>query len=145
MKTVTRSLVVATLGLAALAFSGSAHADEGCDVVDFQGAPIEVCPPPDPGPVCWLGWFLGATIVVCGDELPEGATYHKNTPWAGQPIVALPTAAADVAPVAVVEAASEHPADLDLVTDPQENLVGAPKPVWLLQLLALLAANGGGF
>jgi hypothetical protein len=124
MRIITRSLVVATLGLAALTFSGPAHADEeSCEVVDFQGAPIEVCPPPEPGPACWNGWFLGATIVVCGDELPEGATYGFSTPWEGQPIVALPTAAADVTPVAVVEAASGPALDLDLDVAPQRNLV----------------------
>jgi hypothetical protein len=101
MRFITRTLATITLGLTALALSGTAHAEDGCQVVDYQGAPATICSPPDPGPICWDGWYQGAPVEVCGDQLPEGTTYHDATPWAGEPIVAHPSTS-DAPPVAPV-------------------------------------------
>jgi len=100
---ITRTLTAITLSAAALAFNTAAHAEDDCYVVDYQGAPLTICPPPEPAETtCRTGWYQGAPIEVCGENLPEGTTYAANTPWAGEVVVSHP--ATDAPPVEVVPA-----------------------------------------
>jgi hypothetical protein len=126
MRIITRTLATITLGLAALALGHASPvaADDGCEVVDYQGAPATICPPPIPDPTnCYTGWYQGAPIEVClptGETLPEGTTMADGSP------VVYHVSADYVPPAAVAEAASAPAIDLDLVADPQGNLVVAP-------------------
>lgn len=143
-----KTTITLAVALAATLIPTGTHADTagGCEVVDYQGAPLEMCPPVEPDPTnCYTGWYQGAPIEICmapGVTLPEGTTYHDGTPWAGQPVVihdrtghvrpeatppttTPPTATAAAAPV---------------TTAP----VTTPAPLaWLDDLQARLVENGG--
>lgn len=75
----------ATLSGALLVSANTATADEGCTTVDYQGAPLEMCPPVEPDQTnCYTGDYQGAPIEIClptDERLPAGTTYN------GAPVV----------------------------------------------------------
>lgn len=106
-----RKLIIALAVVAAsLSFGTGAPATAGCEIVEYQGAPIEVCPVPVPDPTnCYTGWYQGAPIEVClptGESLPEGSTFN------GEPVV-FHVSAEYVAPVAVAPPTVLVPHDPD--------------------------------
>ena len=65
-KTLTATAII----VAASTVAGQASAQTDCYTVDYQGAPLEVCPPPIPDPTnCYTSDYQGAPIEVC---MPTG-------------------------------------------------------------------------
>jgi hypothetical protein len=81
MKTLIAAI---TLLAAAIAVPSVGNAEE-CTTVDYQGAPLELCPPVEPDPTnCYLGDYQGAPIEVC---MPTGWTPDPSWTFQGAPIV----------------------------------------------------------
>lgn len=70
--------------LIAWGFSGIGHAEEGCTIGEYQGAPIEMCPPQEPDPTnCYTGDYQGAPIEIC---MPTGWEPDPSWTYKGEPI-----------------------------------------------------------
>jgi hypothetical protein len=133
-----RTIVIAGLtSISALVVPTVAQADdiatEGCTTVDYQGAPLEMCPPREPDPTnCYTGDYQGAPIEIClptGEKLPEGSTYN------GAPVVYH--VSKDYVPPATVEVAApvvERSAPASAPADP-----AVPDMTWVADYVAFLA------
>ena len=81
-KTLTAALIAAT---ATITYSTGASAETECYTGTYQGAPIEVCPPPIPDPTnCYTGWYQGAPQEVC---MPTGWVPEADWTIDGEPLV----------------------------------------------------------
>ena len=81
IKTLTATAIVA----AAVLVGSPAAATDECYTGQYQGAPIEVCPPPIPDPTnCYTGWYQGAPQEVC---MPTGWVPGADWTFNGQPLV----------------------------------------------------------
>ena len=80
-KTLTAGVIIVA---AALVASPAAATDE-CYTGTYQGAPIEVCPPPIPDPTnCYTGWYQGLPQEVC---MPTGWVVLPSDTINGEPLV----------------------------------------------------------
>jgi len=71
--------------LVVVATPSNASAADGCETVDYQGAPVDVCPVPIPDPTnCYTGQYQGAPVEVC---MPTGATLPEGSTIDGEPVV----------------------------------------------------------
>jgi hypothetical protein len=101
-----RTTVIAGLAsIAALAVPAAAQADDTtaeCRTVDYQGAPLEMCPAQEPDPTnCYTGDYQGAPIEIC---MPTGWVPDPSwTTHQGEPIV-MHVSKDYVAPVTTVDA-----------------------------------------
>ena len=113
-KTLTAGVIIVA---AALVASPAAATDE-CYTGTYQGAPIEVCPPPIPDPTnCYTGWYQGLPQEVC---MPTGWVVLPSDMINGEPLVihvskdyVAPVVEVVVAPNDVIEVrsnATEAPA-----------------------------------
>ena len=81
IKTLTTAAIIAASALVA---SPAAATDE-CYTGEYQGAPIEVCPPPIPDPTnCYTGWYQGLPQEVC---MPTGWVPEADWTINGEPLV----------------------------------------------------------
>jgi hypothetical protein len=122
-------IIVATTIAILAAVPAVAHAQDpdpatGCYTGDYQGAPIDVCPTPEPDPTnCYTGDYQGAPIEIC---MPTGWTPDPSWTYQGAPIVmhvskdyVPPVVEPAAPPAATVPAAPAEPvaADLGWVAD----------------------------
>lgn len=110
-------------------FSDIGHAEEGCTTGEYQDAPIEICPQPEPDPTnCYTGDYQGAPIEIC---MPTGWTPDPAWAYQGEPIQ-MHESKDYVAPTTVPEVAvvSSH------IAQPE-------KTTWLDELQAALVEGGG--
>jgi hypothetical protein len=125
----------ALLAASVLASADAATADDACSTVDYQGAPLEICPEREPDPTnCYTGWYQGAPIEIClptGEKLPEGSTYN------GAPVVYH--VSKDYTPPAQSVAAAHPiaPPPITAVTAPTSP-PAEPAPIWVNEYVALL-------
>ena len=81
-KTLTATIIFAAASIAA---GAPASAETECYTGTYQGAPIEVCPPPIPDPTnCYTGWYQGAPQEVC---MPTGWVPGADWTFNGEPLV----------------------------------------------------------
>jgi len=119
-KTLTAALIAAT---ATITYSTGASAEAECYTGWYQGAPIEVCPPPIPDPTnCYTGWYQGAPQEVC---MPTGWVPDADWTFNGEPLV-IHVSKDYVAPL-VVEAVA--PAITTVEHAPAPVAVRAPETV----------------
>jgi len=81
IKTLTTTAIIAASALVA----SPAAATGECYTGEYQGAPIEVCPPPIPDPTnCYTGRYQGAPQEVC---MPTGWVPDADWTIDGEPLV----------------------------------------------------------
>jgi len=108
MKTI---ITIAALAAAVLVAPTTTNAQEGCTTVDYQGAPLEMCPPVEPDPTnCYTGDYQGAPIEVC---MPTGWVPDPTWTYQGEPIV-MHVSKDYVAPVAEAPVVATPAAVLDV-------------------------------
>lgn len=119
----TRSLIIAAALIAAVTSGAATAATEECTVVDYQGAPIEMCPPQEPDPTnCYTGDYQGVPIEIC---MPTGWVPDPTWTYQGKPIV--------------MHVSKDYVASVVTAAP-----VITPAPVsWMDELQAVLVANGG--
>lgn len=128
MKKIAVSIILAA-GVVAVPVTASAQT-EGCTTVDYQGAPLEMCPPQEPDPTnCYWGDYQGAPIEIC---MPTGWVPDPTWTFKGEPIVmhdsTEPVVATGLPPVPPTPAPAPAP---------------APQSTWLDELQVILVQNGG--
>ena len=80
-KTLTAAIII----VASTTVAGQASAQTECYTGWYQGAPIDVCPPPIPDPTnCYTGWYQGAPQEVC---MPTGWVPPTDWTFNGEPLV----------------------------------------------------------
>jgi len=81
-----KTIITAALAAALLVAPATTNAQENaCEVVDYQGAPLEMCPPQEPDPTnCYTGDYQGAPIEVC---MPTDWEPDPSWTYQGKPIV----------------------------------------------------------
>lgn len=139
MKKIAVSIIMVAGGLAAPVTAAAQEVDvNGCYVGDYQGVPIDVCPPPVPDPTnCYTGWYQGAPEEVC---MPTGWEPDPTWTYNGEPIVMH--VSKDYVPP------TPEPVEVAPVTTaaPAALVVPTPEPVqtsWLDELQDILVRNGG--
>ena len=117
LTTITASITIA----ASVLVSSPASATDECYTGTYQGAPIEVCPPPIPDPTnCYTGWYQGAPQEVC---MPTGWVPEADWTFNGQPLV-IHVSKDYVAPVA------DEVAPVEVAVVVEAPVVGAEREVW---------------
>lgn len=82
--TITALAAAASIVAPAAAIAGDVPVVD-CETVDYQGAPLEMCPEQAPDPTnCYTGDYQGAPIEVC---MPTGWAPDPTWTYQGQPIV----------------------------------------------------------
>lgn len=91
-----KTIIIAALAAALLVAPATTNAQEteGCTTVDYQGAPLEMCPPQEPDPTnCYMGDYQGAPIEIC---MPTGWEPDPSWTYQGEPIVMSDSTADDL-------------------------------------------------
>jgi len=140
-----KTIITAALAAALLVAPATTNAQEteGCETVDYQGAPLEMCPPQEPDPTnCYTGDYQGAPIEVC---MPTDWEPDPSWTYQGKPIVmhvskdyvAPPPAPAPVAqPPAPAPA---PPAPAPVAQPPAPVVQEQPDYSWVAAFVAFLA------
>ena len=122
IKTLTTTAIIAASALVA----SPAAATGECYTGEYQGAPIEVCPPPIPDPTnCYTGRYQGAPQEVC---MPTGWVPDADWTFNGEPLV-IHVSKDYVAPVVVVPAEVVAPVVAVIEHDLSPVAVRAPETV----------------